>query len=153
MNSEPETAGIQDPLTYRIIGEAMRVHTDLGPGLDEVFYHELLARRLASVGLECESRARGHLQHRGREVDRLECDLRVDRQTVVELKVLAAEEPFAPEHLAQILCYLKDLGFPWGVIANFGKTQFEILLVTAPALQQQASPPRTVSPVPIRGRH
>jgi hypothetical protein len=39
MDSENKDLTEQDPLTYRIIGEAMHVHTELGPGLDEVCGH------------------------------------------------------------------------------------------------------------------
>jgi GxxExxY protein len=112
---------LRDPLTYQVIGEAMHVHTELGPGLDEVFYHQRLAQRLGAVGLDYQSRHRGPLWHRGRLGDEFECDLLVERQAIVELKAPAAEETFAPEHLAQILCYMKYWKCSRGLLLDFGK--------------------------------
>lgn len=83
MNFKTNLAAQDDPLTYQVSGEAMRVHTELGPGLDEVFYHELLAQRLAAAGLDCQSRLREPLQHRGQTADHFECDALVNRAAVV----------------------------------------------------------------------
>ena len=121
MDSENKDLTEQDLLTYRIIGEAMHVHTELGPGLDEVFYHGLLAKRLATAGLDTQARVHGTLRHRGRTADEFECDLLVNREVVAELKVLSAEDTFAPEHLTQILCYLKFWRARRGLLLDFGK--------------------------------
>ena len=56
---------MSDPFTYAVVGKAMQMRRELGPGLDEVFYHELLANRLRQAGLDHESRPRGQLVHRG----------------------------------------------------------------------------------------
>jgi GxxExxY protein len=121
MNSRIDQATPEDPLTCQFIGEAMGVHSDLGPGLDEAFYHQLLAQRLTRAGLACESKARGSLLHRGKNADEFECDLLANREVVAELKVLAPEAAFAPEHLAQILCYLKFWKARRGLLFDFGK--------------------------------
>jgi GxxExxY protein len=115
-------AGLErDPLTEAVIGAAMCVHTALGPGLDEVFYHEELARCLKERGVEADSRARGTLLHRGLRADDFECDILVQRELVLELKVLAAEDTFAPEHLAQVLCYQKFWKAGRALLFDFGK--------------------------------
>ena len=121
MMNQASTGKERDPLTEIVIGEAMRLHTSLGPGLDEVFYHEELARGLAARGLEAESRARGTLLHRGLHADEFECDILVQRELVLELKVLAAEDTFAPEHLAQVLCYQKFWKAGRALLLDFGK--------------------------------
>ncbi len=157
MNFKTNQAAQDDPLTYQVIGEAMRVHTELGPGLDEVFYHELLAQRLAAAGLDCKSRLREPLQHRGQTADHFECDALVNRAAVVELKVLAAEDTFTPEHLSQILCYLKFWKAGRGLLLDFGKeslgqrrvvfSERQIELPDADALTAQA--PESVTDRPL----
>lgn len=156
---EPKTSysAQDDPLTYQVIGEAMRVHTELGPGLEEVFYHESLVRRLAAAGLDCQSRLREPLRHRGQTADHFECDVLVNRVAVIELKVLAAEDTFAPEHLAQILCYLKFWRAGRGLLLDFGKesliqrrvvfSERQIELPDADALTAQA--PESVTDRPL----
>ena len=121
MKDETSTSQERDPLTESVIGAAMAVHTALGPGLDEVFYHEELARALNQRGLAAESRARGTLLHRGLRADEFECDLLVRREVVLECKVLAAEDTFAPEHLAQVLCYQKFWRAGRALLFDFGK--------------------------------
>ncbi len=157
MESKTSYSAQDDPLTYQVIGEAMRVHTELGPGLDEVFYHELLVRRLTAAGLDCQSRLREALRHRGQIADHFECDALVNRAAVIELKVLAAEDTFAPEHLTQILCYLKFWKAGRGLLLDFGKeslvqrrvvfSERQIELPDADALAAQA--PESVTDRPL----
>jgi GxxExxY protein len=113
MNSE------NDPDSYAVIGHAMAVHRELGPGLDEIFYHELLAHRLKAAGIAHEFKLRRQLIHRGLVADEFEADLILARRLVVELKVLFGD--FAPEHLLQIICYLKFWRLPAGLLLDFGK--------------------------------
>jgi GxxExxY protein len=110
-----------DPLTYAVIGEAMRVHRDLGPGLDESFYHKLLSARLAATGIAHQFKPRGELFHRGFKADVFECDLLFSGGLVAELKVLSAHETFPPEHLAQLISYLKFRRIHTGLLLDFGK--------------------------------
>ena len=108
-----------DDLSYETIGKAMEVHRRLGPGLDELFYHELLAHRLQAAGIQHEYKPRGKLVHKGIVADEFEADLLVGDKLVIELKVLG--EGFHPEHLLQIMCYQKFWQRPIGLRFDFGK--------------------------------
>jgi GxxExxY protein len=110
-----------DPLTYAVIGTAMEVHTELGPGLDEEFYHRLLAARLHLKGTACESKVASILYHRNLKADEFECDLIVHGGMVGEFKVISGADTFAPEHLAQLICYLKFWRVRTGLLFDFGK--------------------------------
>jgi len=108
-----------DKLSYAVIGKAMEVHRELGPGLDEILYHELLSARLTAAGIEHEFKPHGRLEHRGLVADEFEADLLVPRRLVVELKTL--RDTFAPEHFVQIICYLKFWGVEIGLLMDFAK--------------------------------
>lgn len=110
-------------LSYRIIGMAMEVHSALGPGLDEVFYHELLSEKLRAAGIEHEFKPRGHLMHRGAVADTFEPDLVFPNELVAELKV--SKEGFVPENLAQLFSYLKFRKLTQGLLLNFGRQSLE----------------------------
>lgn len=110
---------VDDKLTYRIIGLAMEVHRELGPGLDEAFYHELLAHKLTRAEIAHQVKPRGYLRHRGMMVDEFVADLIIDQQVVSELKVLWGA--FIPEHLLQVICYLKFWRLTTGLLFDFGK--------------------------------
>jgi GxxExxY protein len=108
-----------DQFSYQVIGHAMAVHRELGPGLEESFYHALLAARLAADGIPHEVTPRRTLTHRGVTADEFEADLVVGGDLIPELKVLRGE--FDPEHLLQIMCYLKCWGIRNGLLLDFGK--------------------------------
>jgi GxxExxY protein len=110
---------VNDPLSYAIIGKAMETHRELGPGLDELFYHELLAAKLAAAGLAQEKKPRGRLLHRGLVADEFEADFKFGNQLAAELKVLWGD--FVPEHVLQVICYLKFWKLPAGLLFDFGK--------------------------------
>jgi GxxExxY protein len=108
-----------DDLSYETIGKAMEVHRQLGPGLDELLYHELLANNLQTAGIQHDYKPQGTIIHKGIVADEFEADLLVGDQLVVELKVLW--EDFHPEHLLQIICYRKFWQRPIGLLLDFGK--------------------------------
>lgn len=109
----------RDNYSYVVIGHAMAVHRELGPGLDEIFYHECLAAKLKSAGIPYQFKPSGRLLHRGLVADNFEADLIVGDELVLELKVLWGD--FAPDHLTQILCYLKYWRLRAGLLLDFGK--------------------------------
>jgi len=108
-----------DPFSYAIIGKAMETHRELGPGLDEHFYHDLLSLRLAEAGITHGSRVRESLVHRGQVADIFEADLLFPPKLVAELKCLRGG--FDAEHYVQLLCYLKFWKAPSGLLFDFGK--------------------------------
>jgi GxxExxY protein len=116
---ESEVMPIEDKLSYSLIGVAMAVHRELGPGLDESFYHELMTRKLRTRGIAHEMKPRGQLIHRGIVADEFEADLIVEQALIAELKVLWGN--FAPDHLLQLICYLKFWRLTAGLLFDFGK--------------------------------
>lgn len=108
-----------DELTYAMIGQAMEVHRNLGPGLDERIYHELLSHKLNEAGLGHLSRPRRELVHRGITADVFEPDLVLPDRLILELKCLTGG--FDGEHYVQIICYQKFWKIGVGLLLDFGK--------------------------------
>ncbi|MGB0681256.1 MAG: GxxExxY protein [Magnetovibrionaceae bacterium] len=107
----------KDPLTSQIIGLAIEVHRELGPGLLESAYEECLARELTNASLGFERQKQIPVHYKGEPVTPgFRVDLLVENEVVVELK---AVEKLLPIHEAQVLTYLKLGGFPTGLIMNF----------------------------------
>jgi GxxExxY protein len=106
-----------DPLTQAIIGAAIQVHNELGPGLLESTYETCLAYELASRGLEALRQVQLPVLYKG---IHLECgyriDLLVERTVIVEVK---AVETLTALHQAQLLTYLKLSGHKIGLLINF----------------------------------
>jgi GxxExxY protein len=106
-----------DPLTERIIGFAIEVHRQLGPGLLESAYEECLCFELKQAGIAF-----------GRQVSlpvvykavRLDCgyrmDIVVEQLVIAELKTV---ERLMPVHEAQMLTYMKLSGIRTGLLLNF----------------------------------
>lgn len=112
-------ADLGDPFTYAVIGCAMEVHRELGPGVDERFYHALLPQKLVAKGVAHISRAREQLIHRGAVADTFEADLLFPGTAAAELKCLHGA--FPPENYVQLLCYLKFWNLPVGLLFDFAK--------------------------------
>lgn len=109
-------AGLND-VTEIIIGGAIEVHRNMGPGLLESVYFECMLMELGERGLGLEPNVRVPLIYRGRHVRAsLELDLLVQGQVIVELKSVSA---LAPIHTAQLLTYLKLTHRPVGLLINF----------------------------------
>ena len=104
-------------LTQRIIGAAIEVHRQLGPGLLESAYEECFARELQLRGVAFDRQKPIPVVYKG---VKLECgyriDLLVENRVVVELK---ASEAIAPVHEAVVLTYLKLSGNRVGLLINF----------------------------------
>jgi GxxExxY protein len=106
-----------DELTYLIIGAAIEVHKQLGPGLLESVYHKCLKHELMLRNIDYSSEKVVKVNYKGINLDtELRCDFLVDDAIVVELK---AVDSFAPVHEAQLLTYMKLLEKPKGILINF----------------------------------
>ncbi|GMV99914.1 MAG: hypothetical protein AMXMBFR84_10530 [Candidatus Hydrogenedentota bacterium] len=107
-------------LTGAIIGAAIEVHRELGPGLLESAYEECLATELADRGFHVARQVMLPVCYKGRELDAgFRIDLLVDNQVIVELKSVGKIEPI---HQAQLLTYLKLAGKSHGLLINFNVT-------------------------------
>ncbi len=109
----------RDEQSYAVIGHAMAVHREIGPGIDEWFYHRALADRLEAAGIEHQFKPRRSLEHRGGVADVFEPDLVLPGKLVTELKVLPGA--FHPEHFLQLKAYQKFWRIRRGLLFDFGK--------------------------------
>ena len=104
-------------LTHSIIGAAIDVHKELGPGLLESVYERCMVHLLIEKGFKIISQQTVPIIFRGLILDYdLRFDLLVDDLIIVELKTV---EGFMPVHEAQLLTYLKLLEKPKGILINF----------------------------------
>ena len=108
---------MHEPLTRRIIGVAMDVHRELGPGLLESIYEECLCLALQQAGHSIQRQRVVPVEFRGHRVSvGLRLDIVVDEAVVIEVKSI---ERVMPIHEAQLLTYLKVGGFRVGLLMNF----------------------------------
>ena len=109
-----------DDLTYNVIGAAIEVHKELGPGLLESVYHKCMKHELSIRGISYESELRTPVTYKGLDLDTdLRLDLFVEDILPVELK---STDGIAPIFEAQILTYMKLLKAPKGMLINFNVT-------------------------------
>jgi GxxExxY protein len=103
--------------TEKIIGAAIEVHSQLGPGLLESAYRACLAREFALGGIVFEQEKALPVEYKG---VRINCDYRLDfvvaEKVVVELKAVDAIQPI---HEAQLLTYLRLSRCCVGLLINF----------------------------------
>ncbi|MDY0103247.1 MAG: GxxExxY protein [Lentimicrobium sp.] len=109
-----------DKLSYDIIGYAIEVHKELGPGLLESVYEKCLVHLLKQNGYHVQSQQTVPLFFKGLELDcELRYDILVNNLVIVELKTVDA---LLPIHEAQLLTYLRLLQKPKGILINFNCT-------------------------------
>jgi len=104
-------------LSNQIIGAALRVHEELGPGLLESAYEACLAFEIVELGLTVERQKPLPLIYRGRRVDcGYRIDMLVDDALVVEVKAI---EQLARVHAAQLRSHLRLSNLKLGLLINF----------------------------------
>jgi GxxExxY protein len=104
-------------LTESIIGGAIEVHRDKGPGLIESIYEWCLMKELGLRNLACVSQKSVVIEYKGftRE-EPLRFDILVEDCVLIEAK---AVEKVLPIHKAKLLSYMKLLDVPIGLVINF----------------------------------
>ena len=104
-------------ISHAVITAAMRVHSELGPGLLESAYTVCLQHELKKAGLKSDAQVGLPVVYDGVKLDLgYRIDLLVEDLVIVELKSVDA---IAPVHQAQIISYLKLSGRSLGLLINF----------------------------------
>ncbi len=108
---------IHEELTDQVIGAAIEVHRELGPGLMESAYEECLCHELHLRGLNFQLQVPLPVRYKGINLDcGYKLDMVVEDALILELKCV---EQVLPVHEAQLLTYLKMTGKRVGLIINF----------------------------------
>jgi GxxExxY protein len=120
---KPEKESDNEPLINQVIGAAIRVHTELGPGFLESLYEEALAIELRALGIEFERQKPVPIFYRAQPIGEHRVDLLIEHNVVVELKATTALDKV---HFAVLRSYLKALGLCDGILFNFAATRLTI---------------------------
>ena len=111
-----------ETLTHKIIGCAMKVHTALGSGFQEVIYQRALAIEMTKQELLYQREQEMPIFYDGRAIGTRRVDFFVEDTIMVELKALAKLEDV---HLAQSMNYCQAYNLPMGLLINFGGRSLE----------------------------
>jgi GxxExxY protein len=113
-----------DEISAIVVGEAIAIHRELGPGLFEIVYEAILAGRLEARGLRIARQVPVPLVFHGQSFEvAFRIDIFVEEKLVLEIK---AVEQLSKAHAKQLLTYLRILKQPVGLLLNFsGSTMKE----------------------------
>ncbi len=104
-------------LSNMVIGAAIEVHKELGPGLLESVYEYCLERELQLRNIRVERQYKQPIIYKGEELDKIfYIDLLVEDELVIELKCV---EVLLPVHEVQLVTYIKLAEKRLGLLLNF----------------------------------
>ena len=125
-------------LTEKIIGCAMKVHSALGNGFQEVIYQRALEIEMADEGINFSREYEMPVYYKQRQVGTRRVDFLVEEVVSVELKALTKLEDV---HLAQAINYLEAYDLEVGLLINFGARSLEFKRVTNKKFKQKNQRP------------
>ena len=106
-----------DELTQRVIGIAIQMHSDLGPGILESAYEHCFYYELTNAGFDVQRQKPLPLVYKNVKLDcGYRADLIVENKLIIEVK---AVESLNEVHVAQVITYLKLSGIKVGLLINF----------------------------------
>ena len=104
-------------VSERVIGAAIEVHRQLGPGLLESSYQLCLCRELELRGIAYQSQARLPLEYKGMQIGKgYVIDLLIEDNLIVEIKSV---DKLLPIHSSQLMTYMRLLRVSAGLLINF----------------------------------
>jgi len=109
-------------LTGDIIGAAMEVHNQLGPGFLESVYDEAFAIELTQRKIKFERQKELPVFYKQCCIKKFVCDFLVDNKVIVEIKAISA---LSEIDRVQLTSYLKASGTEIGLLLNFGSRSLE----------------------------
>jgi GxxExxY protein len=113
---------LEKDLVYRIVGCAMRVHSEVGCGLREKTYERALCVEFRHDRLNYSQQTQFPVFYRGEQIDEYVPDLLVEDRVVVDTKTI---ECITDADRGQMLNYLRVTGMKVGLIINFKKKSLE----------------------------
>ena len=111
-----------EELTHKIIGCAMKVHSVLGNGFQEVIYQRALAIEMKSSRLEYQREMEMQILYNGHDIGTRRVDFFVEGKIMVEIKACIKLEDV---HIAQAMNYCQVYNLPLGLLINFGAKSLE----------------------------
>ena len=111
-----------EDLTRKIIGAAMKVHSTLGNGFQEVIYQRALSIEMEKQGLTYQREMSMSIFYEGIDIGTRRVDFFVEENIMVEIKALIKMEDV---HLAQAMNYCQAYNLPIGLLINFGSKSLE----------------------------
>jgi len=130
-----------DELTYKINGCAMKVHSAMGNGFQEVIYQRCLAIEFQKAAISYGREVEQTLYYEGIVVGTRRADFVVENTLIVELKAVINLEDV---HLAQAKNYVVAYNFPVGLLINFGAQSLQFKKIYNP----KYNPKNTTAPKP-----
>ena len=113
----------ENEISSLVIGAAIEVHTELGPGLFESVYEACLFYELRELGLNVEKQVELPVDYKGKRMDvGFRIDLLVENKVILELKSV---NEFHPVHTAQLMTYLKLTHLKLGLLINFNQPRLK----------------------------
>ncbi len=113
----------ENEISYKIIGAAINLHKNIGPGLLESAYENALAYDLKELGFDVKQKVPMPFIYKDIKQDvGYRLDLLVNNKVIVEIKSV---ETLAPVHYAQTLTYLRLSGLKLALLINFNKKVFK----------------------------
>ncbi len=132
---------VGEEISEKIIGAAIRVHRELGPGLLESAYEACLAYELSDAGLDVRRQVPLPIRYRQVSIDEgYRLDLVVNDSVIVELKSV---EKITPICEAQLLTYLRLSGYPLALLINFNVPLLRDGILRRVLTQNSSPPPRS----------
>ena len=112
---------MEDLLTKNVIGCAIEVHKNLGPGLLESTYESCLVYELQQTGLSIKSQIKLPIKYKNTTIDAgYRLDILIPEQLIIEIKTV---DKLLPIHTAQLITYLKLSGIKTGLLINFNQVK------------------------------
>ncbi len=111
-----------EDLTHKIIGCAMKVHSTLGNGFQEVIYQRALAIEMQKHDLSFQREMEMSIYYEGVKIGTRRVDFFVEEFVMVELKAVIKLEDV---HLAQAMNYCQAYNLPIGLLINFGSKSLQ----------------------------
>lgn len=124
-------------ITEKIIGAAMKVHSALGNGFQEVIYQRAMEIELEDSGIQFKREFEMPVYYKSREIGMRRVDFFVENKIMVELKAIIQLENV---HLAQAKNYLEAFNVQVGLLINFGSISLQFKRLENSKFNQNNNP-------------
>jgi GxxExxY protein len=110
-------------LVTLVLNHGLQLHRQIGPGLLESVYEDVLADRLTGDGLKVDRQQPVNITIDGKTYPQaFRFDILVEKRLLIEVKSI---EKLGPVHISQTLTYIRLMNLPLGLLLNFGNETFK----------------------------